>query len=214
MEYARSCEPVANAVAGAARVGKFFGMLRWVGFFREPCGPGWVLVGDAGHFKDPSPGRGIGDAFCQIDTLAPAIVAGLNGSGDLDARMARWGRWRDREFAEHHWFASDLGKAGRMPAVLPQMISDLHANGQIGRFLDLFTHREKPSRVLSLARLAGSARRLLREHRDPRTVVTELRTLVGQNMHRQLLNHRHAYATPSEMAHNAGPTEIEHNAAT
>ena len=91
---------------------------------------------------------GIGDAFCQVDALAPAIVAGLNGSGGgLDARMERWGRWRDREFAEHYWFADDLGKAGRAPAVLPQIARDLHAKGQIGRFQELFSHRTKPSRV-------------------------------------------------------------------
>jgi flavin-dependent dehydrogenase len=215
MEYARSCEPVASALAGATQVGKFFGMLRWVGFFREPCGPGWVLVGDAGHFKDPSPGRGIADAFAQVDALVPAIVAGLNGSGDTqDACMTRWGRWRDREFAEHYWFASDLGKAGRMPAVLPQMISDMDANGQIGRFLDLFTHRERPSQVLSPARLVGSAGRLLRHHRDRRAVLNEVGTLVGQNVHRQLLNHRRAYATPAETAQTAGPTEVDVSAAT
>jgi flavin-dependent dehydrogenase len=53
MEHARSCRPVAQALSGARRVGKFFGMLRWEGFFREPSGRGWVLAGDAGHFKDP-----------------------------------------------------------------------------------------------------------------------------------------------------------------
>ena len=43
------------------------GSVRWTGYFREPSGPGWVLTGDAGHFKDPGPGRGIGDAFIQAD---------------------------------------------------------------------------------------------------------------------------------------------------
>jgi flavin-dependent dehydrogenase len=215
MEYARSCEPVASALAGAHRVGKFFGMLRWVGFFREPCGPGWVLVGDAGHFKDPSPGRGIGDAFCQVDALAPAIVARLDGSGgDLDAKMTRWGRWRDREFADYYWFANDLGNAGRQSAVLPQILRNMYAKGQIAQFYELFTHRAKPSRVLSPARLVGSAGRLLRDHGDRRAVLKEVRTLVTQNAHRQLLNHRRAYATPSETAQSAGHTEVEDSALT
>jgi flavin-dependent dehydrogenase len=213
MEYACGCEPVANALAGAARVGKFFGILHWTGFFREPSGPGWVLVGDAGHFKDPAPGRGIGDAFSQVDALVPAILEGLNGSGDAqDTRLARWGRWRNREFAEHYWLAKDLGKAGRLPAVLPQMISDLHAKGEIGRFLDLFTHREKPSQILSPARLFGSAARLLRHHSDRRAVLSEVRTLIGQNAHRHLLNHRRSYVRPGESTQNAGPTEVESGA--
>jgi flavin-dependent dehydrogenase len=89
MEHARSCEPVAAALTGARRVGKFLGMVRWEGFFREASGPGWVLTGDAGHFKDPAPGRGIGDAFLQADALAPRIVEGLGGSErELDGAMA------------------------------------------------------------------------------------------------------------------------------
>jgi 2-polyprenyl-6-methoxyphenol hydroxylase-like FAD-dependent oxidoreductase len=49
-------------VAGARRVGPVRMMSRWHGFFRESAGPGWVLLGDAGHFKDPTPGQGIADA--------------------------------------------------------------------------------------------------------------------------------------------------------
>jgi 2-polyprenyl-6-methoxyphenol hydroxylase-like FAD-dependent oxidoreductase len=111
MEHALSCEPVAKVVGGARRVGKFFGMVRWLGFFREASGPGWVLVGDAAHFKDPTAGRGISDAFAQVDALAPAIVSGLDGSGHgIDAAMAEWGRWRDEEFASHYWFATAMGR--------------------------------------------------------------------------------------------------------
>lgn len=211
MDHALSCEPVVEALEGAQRVGKLFGMVHYNGFFRDPCGPGWMLVGDAGHFKDPSPGRGIGDAFAQVDAAVPAIVAGLGGSPEAqDAALARWGRWRDREFSDHYWFANDLGKAGRVPAVFPQMVADLHDKGQIGRFLDLFTHREKPSQVLSPARLFGSAGRLLRQqHRGRRALLNEVRTLVGENARHQFLNRRHAYATPAETLKPAGATEVD-----
>ena len=37
------------------------------GFFREATGPGWALIGDAGHFKDPTPGQGIADALRQAE---------------------------------------------------------------------------------------------------------------------------------------------------
>jgi hypothetical protein len=165
-------------------------------------------------FQNPSAGRGIGDAFRQADALAPAIVEGLGGSGSLDARMVRWGRWRDRDFADHYWFANDLGKAGPLPAVMPQILRDIHAKGQIGRFHELFSHREKPSRVLNPARLFGSAGRMLRAGSDRRTVMKEARSLVAENVHRRLLNHRPVYATPSEAAQSAGPTEVDHSAAT
>ncbi len=211
MDHALSCEPVAEALEGAQRVGKLFGMVHYNGYFRDPCGPGWMLVGDAGHFKDPSPGRGIGDAFAQVDAAVPAIVAGLGGSPEAqDAALARWGRWRDREFSDHYWFANDLGKAGRVPAVFPQMVADLHDKGQIGRFLDLFTHREKPSQVLSPGRLFGSAGRLLRRRpQGRRALMNEVRTLVGENARHQFLNHRHAYATAAEALKPAGATEVD-----
>ncbi len=211
MEDALSCEPVAEALEGAQRVGKILGMVHFTGFFRDACGSGWALVGDAGHFKDPSPGRGIGDAFSQVDMLVPAIIEGLGGSPHaLDTALGRWGRWRDHEFSEHYWFANDLGKAGRVPSVFPQMLADLHAKGQVGRFLDLFTHREKPSQVLSPARLFGSAGRLLRrQHHGRRAVLNEVRTLVGETAHRQFLNHRHAYATPADALKPAGATEVD-----
>jgi hypothetical protein len=45
-------------------------------------------------------------------------------------------------------------------------------------------------------------------------VLNEVRTLVAENAHRQLLNHRHAYATPSETAQSAGHTEVEDSAQT
>ena len=203
--------PVAEALEGAQRVGKLFGMVHYNGFFRDPCGPGWMLVGDAGHFKDPAPGRGIGDAFAQVDAAVPKIMAGLGGSLEVqDAALAMWGRWRDHEFSDHYWFANDLGKAGRVPAVFPQMVADLHDNGQIGRFLDLFTHREKSSQVLSPGRLFGSAGRLLRRRpQGRRALMNEVRTLVGENARHQFLNHRHAYATAAEALKPAGATEVD-----
>ena len=56
MADALACEPVARALEGAQRADRIRGVVRWQGYFREAAGPGWVLVGDAGHFKDPAPG--------------------------------------------------------------------------------------------------------------------------------------------------------------
>lgn len=57
MEHALSCEPVARAIEGARRVGKMVGAVRCEAHLREASGLGWVLVGDAGHFKDPARAR-------------------------------------------------------------------------------------------------------------------------------------------------------------
>jgi 2-polyprenyl-6-methoxyphenol hydroxylase-like FAD-dependent oxidoreductase len=192
IDQATSCEPIAAAISGARRVGKIFGAVRWAGFFREASGPGWVLAGDAGHFKDPAPGRGIGDAFLQAETLAPAIAEGLEG--DLDARLARWGRWRDDEFAEHYWLAVDLGKTGPVPAVLPEVFKRLHERGNVELFLDLLNHRSKPSEVLTPPRLVGATARVLRKRTGRLANLREVGGLLKEDLQRRWLNRRPAYS--------------------
>ena len=48
------------------------------GFLRQPCGPGWALVGDAGYFKDPLTAHGISDALRDAELLARAAAAGTD----------------------------------------------------------------------------------------------------------------------------------------
>jgi len=88
---------------GAAPRGKVLGMLKGRYFFRQACGPGWALVGDAGLFKDPSPGLGISDALRDARSLSRALLAG--GEAALDA----YWRQRDVDSLELFCFAHDLG---------------------------------------------------------------------------------------------------------
>ena len=210
LEYLRRCAPVAHALSDARRVGKLFGMLRWEGFFREATGPGWVLVGDAGHFKDPSAGQGIQDAFRQAEFLAPAILGAINRSPSaLDEALAGWARWRDDDAGEHYWLAADLGKAGLAPAVLPEIAQRLCDQGKLGSFIDLFNHRSAPSKVLTPPRsLAATARLLARGGRDRRALLGEVGALVAEDIRRERLA-RHPQYVPLEASVDAGPTDIE-----
>jgi 2-polyprenyl-6-methoxyphenol hydroxylase-like FAD-dependent oxidoreductase len=159
-----------------------------------------VLVGDAGHFKDPAIGRGIGDAFMQAETLASALHAGLKGSTrDLDAAMVRWGRWRNREFAEHYWLANDLGRAGSLPAVLPEIVRRLHERGEANTVLDLLNHRVKPSQVITPARAFHAASDLIRREPGARSEnVHGLAALAADNVRRAWLNRRPAFASEAQ----------------
>jgi len=210
LEYVRRCDPVARALSDARRVGKVFGMLRWEGFFREATGPGWVLAGDAGHFKDPSPGQGIQDAFRQVESLAPAILGAIGKSPSaLDEALAGWARWRDDDAGEHYWLAADLGKAGLAPAVLPEIAQRLYERGKLDSFLDLFNHRSAPSKVLTPPRLAGATARLLaRGGCDRRALLGEVGALFAEDVRRKRLA-RHPHYVPLETSVDAGPTEVE-----
>lgn len=65
-------------------------------FFRQATGPGWVLVGDAGHHKDSITARGQSDAFRQVEILAREIGDILGGDPvQLDAALTRFAQDRD-----------------------------------------------------------------------------------------------------------------------
>lgn len=65
-------------------------------FFRDPTGPGWVLVGDAGHHKDSITARGISDAFFQAECLVRHVGERLGGDPRLlDAALRAYAEERD-----------------------------------------------------------------------------------------------------------------------
>jgi 2-polyprenyl-6-methoxyphenol hydroxylase-like FAD-dependent oxidoreductase len=186
---------LAGIAAPGRRVGPLQFMFRYDGYLRDAAGPGWVLVGDSGHFKDPSPGQGISDAFRQVEVVAPRIVEGLGSNGaTLDAAMRDWWRWRDADAFEKHWFAQDLGAGGTVPEVLSELLRRLHAQGRFGEFVDVFNHRVRPSKVLTPPRLFGAALSLLRRGgADRRQVVRDVRTAVATDVRRRRLNRRPHY---------------------
>jgi flavin-dependent dehydrogenase len=55
------------------RTGRLRGFAGVRGYYRRPWGPGWALVGDAGHFRDPITTHGISDAFRDAELLARAL---------------------------------------------------------------------------------------------------------------------------------------------
>jgi len=69
----------------------------------RPCGPGYLLVGDAAGFFDPFTGEGVYKALRGAALAAPVALAAL-ARGDFSARaLAPYRRARRREF-----FAKDL----------------------------------------------------------------------------------------------------------
>jgi menaquinone-9 beta-reductase len=75
-------------------------------FFRQSAGPGWVLVGDAGHHKEFVIGDGITEALIQVRSLVAAIREGS------DAALVRWWRARDVEAMPYYYFGKDEGAVG------------------------------------------------------------------------------------------------------
>src|SRR5579871_4168899 len=53
--------------------GKIMGLAPQPGYFRPAGGPGWALVGDAAHFKDPASGQGFHDALFTVQQTLEAL---------------------------------------------------------------------------------------------------------------------------------------------
>jgi flavin-dependent dehydrogenase len=181
----RDWPELADTVAGARRVGPVRMMSKLHGFFRTSAGPGWALVGDAGHFKDPTPGQGIADALRQAEALAPAIERALGG-GAGDAALREWWAWRDRDAWEMYWFAHDMGAPGPTPLVRREiqrrMANDLDLAHDLMRVLN---HDLEPSKVFTPALgLRATAAALARAGGRRRAVLREARALVGDEVRR------------------------------
>ena len=115
---------LAASLEGARRVSRLWGTADLDGFFRPAVGPGWVLVGDAGHTKDPGRGRGISDALVQAHLMAGAIDEFLTGVASWDDALGQAARTRDAVFIDLHDLTHDLADAatvGESLALLPRV---------------------------------------------------------------------------------------------
>jgi 2-polyprenyl-6-methoxyphenol hydroxylase-like FAD-dependent oxidoreductase len=76
--------------------------------YRQPYGPGWALVGDAGLVMDPITGQGIGHALCDAESLSAAVIDGLGGARPLDDALAAHHAARDARTHTMYDFTTDL----------------------------------------------------------------------------------------------------------
>lgn len=173
----RQWPELAEVVGGGRRVGPLRVVTKWHGYFRQSAGPGWVLVGDAGHFKDFTPGQGISDALRQAEQLAHTIENAL-GATNLDAAMQRWWRWRDDDAYEMYWFASLMGQPGASSPLTTRLLRDISVDADATRsFLRVLNHDLRPSQLFTPAMLARATARAIRD--EPSHIVATLKEVLA-----------------------------------
>ena len=110
-------------------------MLR--GYFRQASGPGWALIGDAGHFKHPSTAQGIGDALEQAHHVAGALLG-------ADPDLSEYEHWRDQRAHEHYEWSFNFGRLPRQQFAQPLYAGIAHDEAAAQDFRDVFTRRVDP----------------------------------------------------------------------
>ena len=160
----RKWPELADLMADAKRVGPLRVFTKWHGYFRQSAGPGWVLVGDAGHFKDFTPGQGISDALRQAKQLADGIEHGLAGDG-LDDAMQQWSHWRDHDAYEMYWYAARMGAPGPASPWTNALLHEVSASPAATRaFIRVLNHDMPPSKLYTPTMALRATARAIREH--------------------------------------------------
>ncbi len=95
-------------IRAGRRAERFRGTPDLPSYLRQPYGPGWALVGDAGLLLDPITGQGIGHAFRDAELLADAVADGLGGIRPLAGALGRYHRARDRAARPMYDFTARL----------------------------------------------------------------------------------------------------------
>jgi 2-polyprenyl-6-methoxyphenol hydroxylase-like FAD-dependent oxidoreductase len=117
----RAALEVAPELTEALDVAPIRGARRFAGrpgYLRQPWGPGWALVGDAGYFKDPISAHGMSDALRDAELLARAVSAARSGTPEAEA-MGAYHEQRNRlsealfdvteQLAAHIWDDDSVG---------------------------------------------------------------------------------------------------------
>ncbi len=117
----------AGRVRGATREARFMGGAS-PNFFRVPYGPGWALVGDAGHTADPIVPHGISDAFRDAELCTAALDQALSGAAAFDAAMAGYQETRDAEALPLYEFTTQMAALAPPPPELQSLIAAMAGN--------------------------------------------------------------------------------------
>lgn len=114
MQTVDATSTLGERLRAGRREERFYGSSDLPNFYRQPYGPGWALVGDAGLHKDPFLALGICDGLRDAELLATAISDGLAGRQTLDEALAGYESQRNQASAAD--YAENIAAAKFIPA--------------------------------------------------------------------------------------------------
>jgi flavin-dependent dehydrogenase len=181
---------MARRVAGATNLSRLHAYGDTSAYFRASSGPGWALIGDAGHFKDPVIGQGQRDAMWSGRRLAEVVTPVLGGPTGLDLALRRWEAERDAECLHSYHFANLDTAVRPVSPVLVELVRRGARTPEPG-IGDLFGRARTLAQVLSLRQLATGLAGALRRGSPAQTLRDGLADLrIHLDIRRDLHAHR------------------------
>jgi 2-polyprenyl-6-methoxyphenol hydroxylase-like FAD-dependent oxidoreductase len=152
--YLRAVErdpELAERVRNATRAAPFVGG-GVPNFFRKPFGPGWALVGDAGHAKDPIIAQGVCDAFRDAELCAAALDETLDGRRSFDDAMSGYHAIRDQRALPIYQVITHLATFAPPEPGLEEMLAAVHGSQDgMDRFLSVVAGVSPPAEFVEFA---------------------------------------------------------------
>jgi flavin-dependent dehydrogenase len=166
---------MARRVAGVTGLTPLRSTRETTAYFRASSGPGWALLGDAGHFKDPVIGQGQRDALWSGRAVAEATAALLDDPAALDAALRRWEHERDSECLHAYHFGNLETEIRPVSPVLTEILRRA-AHTRTPDAGDLFGRARTLPQVVTLPRMAAGLVGALRRRtggNPPATIARE-----------------------------------------
>jgi menaquinone-9 beta-reductase len=139
LDQAFAASPTTRLLTEGKRpVGPLMGLLKTEFFYRRPVGPGFALIGDAGHYKDFVTGQGMTDAFLDAERMANAVLDGR------DEAFAHYWRERDVATLPLHFDAIRQGAVGYNNPLMQCVIGGISRRPELLARLKLVLNREIP----------------------------------------------------------------------
>lgn len=107
-----------DTMLGTERVSGFRSFPGLPGFVREAWGAGWLLVGDAGYFKDPVSAHGITDALIGAELAAEAVATAVDESDERAALL----HMQERRDAVAFDMMPHVATAAALPADMDELM--------------------------------------------------------------------------------------------
>jgi 2-polyprenyl-6-methoxyphenol hydroxylase-like FAD-dependent oxidoreductase len=117
----------AERVHAATREARFVGTAV-PNYFREPYGPGWALVGDAGYNKDFITAQGMHDAFRDAELCAAALDQTFTGARPFDVAMGEYRATRDEQVLPMYELTTQFATLEPPPPEQQQLLAAMHGN--------------------------------------------------------------------------------------
>jgi flavin-dependent dehydrogenase len=159
LENVRTVAPdLYDRMLAGGRLDRLYGTGDQQNFFRTAAGPGWALVGDAGHHKDSITARGITHAFLQAQLLTDLIGDGLADEPRRARALAEFGRQRDDALIDEYRDTLAVAKLSTPPYRV-SMLRDIAADpARTERFLSRMSGALRPGEARDELSLADAIR--------------------------------------------------------